>query len=341
MSLNILITGAAGYIGGTLLNTLLAAEQTGILPEQIIAVVRSEEQKRSVSTLGVTVVGLDLSDNEEMIKVILKHNVDIVIHCASAADASLAKPLLLGLKKRMQESGKPAYFVHTSGASSFADTTGWHHGPIKDTDPVYDLMKQITTPYVIRQTDIAVLEYALECNVTTFMVVPPLAYGRGTGECKKSSFSLPTTIRASIANKAVYRFPEGTQWPAVHVVDLAHFYIRLATSIIQGKGLPSGRDGYFFTSAHQVSWHKTLDRIAAVLYARGLVSQPDVKAWPSEDLACQSLGLPPQYVQMGWNSSAVCTSENCQLVGWMPQWDEERFLRDMDDEVQAVLEAST
>ncbi|KAH7177013.1 hypothetical protein EDB81DRAFT_875796 [Dactylonectria macrodidyma] len=311
MTFNILITGAAGYIGGTLINTLLSAEQTNIAHQQIVAAV------------------------------ILEHSIDLVIHCASADNASLARPLLLGLKRRIQELGKETYFVHTSGASAFADKTGWHHGPVRDTDPVHDLMKQIKTPYVIRETDIAVLEYALECNVTTFMVVPPLVYGRGTGECKRASFILPTTIHACITNKAVYRFPEDSEWPGIHVVDLARFYISLAISIVQRKALPSGRDGYFFTSAHKVSWPKTLDRLAAVLYARDLVSQPNVKAWPSEELACKSLGLPPQYVQLGWNSSSICISERCQLFDWMPRWDEQRFLKDMDDEVQAVLEAST
>lgn len=37
-------------------------------------------------------------------------------------------------------------------------------------------------------------------------------------------------------------------------------------------------------------------------------------------------------------SSEATITENTHRIGWKPGWNEERFLQNMDDEVQAVLE---
>jgi hypothetical protein len=72
-----------------------------------------------------------------------------VIHNASSGDFALAKPLLEALGKKKENTGRPVYFVHTSGTSSLADTTGWKTGVVSDTDPIYEQEKTLE-PYWFR-----------------------------------------------------------------------------------------------------------------------------------------------------------------------------------------------
>jgi hypothetical protein len=65
-----------------------------------------------------------------------------------------------------------ASILQTSGASAFADKSGWPFGPVKDTDDVVDLLKKVDRPYPIRQTDLTVLDYSLEKSVKAFIIVP-------------------------------------------------------------------------------------------------------------------------------------------------------------------------
>jgi hypothetical protein len=52
-----------------------------------------------------------------------------------------------------------------------------------------------------------------------------------------------------------------------------------------------------------MNWEKTLEHIAAALHDRGLISQPGVAVWPSEEVASETLGLPAAHVQLAFNST--------------------------------------
>ncbi|VUC23390.1 unnamed protein product [Clonostachys rosea] len=344
MDCKILITGGAGYMqvptqllslpiwlmltrqlsGGTLINTLLT-EQHGILAQNVIAVVRSDKQALELSALGIDAVHVDLGDTDAITRLILEKDIDLVVHCASATDASLAKPLLLGLGKRIQQTGKAAYFIHTSGASAFADLTGWTHGKISDTDQVHALVKQISTPYVVRGTDNTIFDLSCEKNVTNFIVVPPLIL----------------YIQASIANKAVYKFSKDSEWQAIHVADLARFYARIIHCIVHGNAPVGGADGYFFASAHKIPWWDLLHHLAGRLHAKGLISTADVNVWPNENLAVESFGMSLEFVKIGWNSNSITLCQKGELIGWKPSWNYAMLLEHMDDEIEKVQEAGS
>ncbi|KAJ4297758.1 hypothetical protein N0V90_005653 [Kalmusia sp. IMI 367209] len=59
---NILITGAAGYIGGSILADFISRTSGPIATATFSAAVRSEKQVQALSKLGINVVQLDLSD---------------------------------------------------------------------------------------------------------------------------------------------------------------------------------------------------------------------------------------------------------------------------------------
>ncbi|KAL2856491.1 hypothetical protein BJY01DRAFT_203452 [Aspergillus pseudoustus] len=338
MAPNLLLTGATGYIGGSVLRSLFAAN---IQPASIWAIVRSEAQADSLRPLQVNTVQAGLTDEDAVKKVVLNNSIDIVIHTVSAVDYTLAVPLLKALKTRKDQTGQHVHFIHTSGVTAFADKTGWPYGVAKESDDLYALQKAVTTPYPLRETDIVIHKTADEYGISVYSVVPPLVYGKGTGTGNKISVQIPTVIRAAIANKQVHRFAENSEWPAVHVADLAEYYTRLVVGIVDQQPLPSGAKGYYLVSPHTFRWHNVLSALAKELFARNLVSSAEVREWPSEEIKAKSLGLPAPYYEIAWNSNAFVLAEHREALGWKPEWDYTRFIRDIGEDVKAVLEAGT
>ncbi|KAH7329444.1 hypothetical protein B0I35DRAFT_45103 [Stachybotrys elegans] len=335
---NILITGAAGYIGGTLLDVLLKQHKQGLELGKLHVTVRTADQASALSSIGATVIRVDLRDENAVKEAVVQHEIDIVIHCASAIDASLAKSLIAGLQQRKKLTGNEAHFIHTSGASAYADTEGWQHGPVKDTDAVYSLNKQIETPGLARDTDTAVLEYAVQCGVPAYSVNPPLVFGRGSGASNQLSFTIPLFVRTFMRTKAVYKLPIENQWSAVHVVDLANYYVCILQAIKNGTPLPSGYDGYMFPSTHQFSYSELLEHLAAALHEMGYIDSAEVKTWPSKEAACKDLGIGPEVLRTALCSNTIIIPVKGETIGWKPEWNKERFLQNLKDEVKDVVE---
>lgn len=154
--------------------------------------------------------------------------------------------------------------------------------------------------------------------------------GRGSGEWRKLSVNIPAHIRAAIKLGAVHRFDVDNVsinhrccWklfrsantraeimrltiqqspPTLHMSDLAELYVLLVEKILQGESVPNGESGYYFAMAHRAPWGKVMDGLAKSLYTRGLITDPKVKIWPSDDVASEELGFPRRYIR------PMCTS---------------------------------
>ena len=80
--------------------------------------------------------------------------------------------------------------------------------------------------------------------------------------------------------------------PAVHIDDLTSLYERVIDHIIKKKPAPGAESEYYFVMAHRSSWWAVMDRIAAALYSRALVSQSEPRFWSSDEEAAKKLGFP-------------------------------------------------
>lgn len=58
-----------------------------------------------------------------------------------------------------------------------------------------------------------------------------------------------------------------------------------------------GEQGYYFAIVHRVPWWDVMQRIAEVLYASGLVTEPKPQVWPSDDMAADYLGFPRAHIR--------------------------------------------
>ncbi|KAF2181555.1 NAD(P)-binding protein [Zopfia rhizophila CBS 207.26] len=339
MTQNILITGAAGYIGGSILADFLSRTSSPIKDSRIYATVRSEEQAQRLSKIdGVNVIQVDLSDEASVSEAVLRNEIDIVLHIASSMATQLAANLINALGERRKASGAQTYFVQSSVTALLSIEGGWPYGEVKDTDAIFEKEKEIGGPNPVRQTNILVTELAKAQGVTSFNVALPHVYGTGSGEWSKLSSSIPTYVRTSIAHKQVYKFDVEGRPPAVHISDLVSLYALLTTKILQKEPMPSGEQGHYFGFNHRSPYWAVMDRIATSLHARGLVADASVKTWPSYKMAAEAMSLPELYIRAMCTSTGDLVPVNAYKIGWQPEWTEERYLADIDAEVQAALD---
>ncbi|KAF2803422.1 NAD(P)-binding protein [Mytilinidion resinicola] len=338
MGQNILVTGAAGYIGGSVLASFVTRTSGPINAASISAVVRSEDQVQALSKLGVNVIQVDLSDEMALNEAVVRNEIDIVVHIASSIDSRVVSHLITALGQRRKASGEEVFFIHSSVAALFATEGGWLYGEVKDTDQRFEKEKQIGGPHPVRETNILVTEHAKAQGVTSLNVVVPTVYGRGSGEWRKLSVNIPAYTRASIKHKIVYKFDKDGSPPAVHISDLTALYALLVEKILQKEQAPSGEKGYYFAMAHRAPWWDVMQHLADALHARGLVAEPKVQIWPSDEMAAEYLGFPLLYIRAMCTSTGQLVPVNAYRLGCQPKWDEKRFLESMDDEIRAVQE---
>lgn len=67
--------------------------------------------------------------------------------------------------------------------------------------------------------------------------------------------------------------------------------------ILQNEDIPSGKDGYYFAMAHRAPWWAYMQAIAQSLHARGLVADPELEIWPSDEAAAKALQFPAQFIR--------------------------------------------
>ncbi|CAG9939610.1 unnamed protein product [Clonostachys rosea f. rosea IK726] len=341
---NVLITGTSGFIGGSLLADLLARADGPIKNAKIFAATRSDEQVKSVSKLGINVLQVDLTDEKSVLDAIVKNEVDIVIHTAGAILPQMAINLIKALGERRRVSGIETHYIHTSVATMFSEEGGWPYGQVKDSDDsIIEKQKEIGESNPVRkpETNVIVAELGKAQGVTTYNVPVPTVYGRGTGEWRKLSVNIPAVTRASMKLKTVYKFEKDGNPPAIHISDLTALYGAILEKILLKEAIPSNDKGYYFAVAHKSPWWEVMERLAQSMHARGLVSEPTAKVWPSWEMAAEHTGFPLVFIKAIGTSSGDLVAVNGPKLGWQPKWDEKMYLDSIDDEVQAVLDLDT
>ncbi|KAF5606561.1 nad dependent epimerase dehydratase family [Fusarium subglutinans] len=150
MPRNILITGAAGYM---FVFPNLLSKHPEITKNQVFAAVRTDEQAKALSIHGINVLKLDLSDEQAVVNEISSHKISVIVHAANSIDPGLTLHLINSLEKQKEATGKPTYFVHTSGLSAFYANSGWPRTINTDTDAVFETEKEFADSYPVRKME--------------------------------------------------------------------------------------------------------------------------------------------------------------------------------------------
>lgn len=206
--MNIFITGATGYIGGSVAARLLERGHT------VSGLVRSKEKADRLLKLGVEPVLGDLDDAA------LLHaaasGADAVINTASSDHRPAVEAMLGGL----EGSGKP--FLHTSGAGKMSDNVAG--------EVLSDIIYAEDTPFVplperqARHDLDRLVQEAAARGIRSMVVCPTLIYGKGLG-LSPDSVQLPLLARQGRENGVIRTVGPGRNaWSNVHILDLLDLY---------------------------------------------------------------------------------------------------------------------
>ncbi len=285
--MNIFVTGATGYIGGTIARRLLDDGH------RVRGLVRDTEKARGLASFGVEPVTGSLDDAAMLMAE--ARRADAVVNTANSDHRGAVEALLEGL------AGSDKPFIHTSGSSILADDA---HGDIAS-EKIYDEDTPFE-PVPGKQSRVAIdrtIRDASRRGVRSIVVCPTMIYGNGLGLARDSA-QIPGLARRAKATGVVRHVGKGLNiWSNVHVEDVADLY-RLALA-----GAPAG--SFYFAENGEASYRD----ICAAIARRLKLGEP--QAWPFED-AAKELGENSAAYTFGSNSRVRARRARREL-GWQPR----------------------
>lgn len=285
--MKIFLTGASGYIGGSLAFALLSKGH------EVRALTRSKKSAHEMEALGIVPVLGDL-DNLELLKS-EAFRADAVINTANADHLDAVLALLDGLTGTHQK------IIHTSGSSIVGDDArGNQLSPViftEDTPLIVDARKQAR-----RNIDMKVLE-AASTGIQSCVIIPSLIYGYGLG-IQKNSIQVPFLVRNAIENNSVQIVGQGLNaWSNIHIEDLVDLYL------LALEKAPAG--SFYFAENGEATFREIAQSISMRL------SIPTIEHLPAET-AADRWGMARALFSLGSNSRVRAVRARSEL-NWKPK----------------------
>ncbi len=207
--MKVFITGAPGYIGGTVAAKLLAAGH------EVSGLARDSEKAALLSARGIEPVVGTLDDLA--ILDAAARDADAVINAASTHHSFAIRTLVDALR------GTGKTFIHTSGSSILADNAaGMHAGNVFTEDMNFTPQPEKATWHAIEQQ---IILPAAQDGVRTVVLCPCMIYGTGAG-VRTESIQVPLMIRvAREAGVSRYVGAGENIWSNVHIDDCVDAYL--------------------------------------------------------------------------------------------------------------------
>jgi len=217
--MNVFITGAGGYIGGSVAAALIKRGH------QVRGLTRSADGAEQLKSYGIDPVIGELDDSR-----LLKQEAsiaDMVINTANADHRVAVEALISGLN----QSGKR--LIHTSGSSIVGDDA---RGDLcsevissEETSLAIDPRKQAR-----REIDLMVMDAAKQ-NVHSTVIIPGLIYGYGKG-VNKHSIQVPFLVKNALEVGSVQIVGKGLNtWSNIHIDDLVDLYLAVSEQAPAGS----------------------------------------------------------------------------------------------------------
>lgn len=284
--MKIFLTGATGYIGGSVAAGLVSAGHA------VRGLARSESRAAALRGTGIEPVIGSLDDTALVSDE--AGAADAVVNAASADHRGAAEAILAAL------AGSEKPFLHTSG-SSITGTRARGEA----TDNIYDETTSLT-PAPNRAARVALNQDILAASangVRTVVLCPALIYGLGHG-VEPHSMQVPWLI--ALARKygvAKHAGPGTNIWSNVHIDDLVALYL------LALEKAPAG--GFYFAENGENSMREVCSAIGRML---GQAGAPQAMTM---DEAAAEWGEGPANDTMGSNSRVRAVRARDEL-GWAP-----------------------
>lgn len=284
---NVFITGATGYIGGSVANLLL---QKGY---HVVGLVRKEADVETLSALGITAVRGTIHNASLMQEQALK--ADAVIHTADAADDPYPVDTFLDV---LYGTGKT--FIVTSGSAILGGKDNGEKSDFVYTEdiplqPRFEMAHRvILNNHILR---------AAKKNVRSMVIVPPMVYGVGSG-LKKESIQIPALVKVATQKGTGFYIEKGENiWSNVHIEDLASLYL---------DALEKGKPGsLYYAENGEASLKEIGNTISKKLGVEKTLSI-------SIEEAVEIFG--PAGAYFGFASNSRCNADKARItLGWQPK----------------------
>ena len=206
--MKVFVTGASGYIGGSVAAGLLSAGHT------VKGLVRSDARAGQVRERGIEPVVGTLSDAALLAR--MAREADAVINAANSDDRGAVEAMLPAL------AGTGKAFIHTCGSSIVGDMAAGERG-----DKVYQEDTAVQ-PLPGKAARVAIDRLVLAAagnGVRAIIVCPTMIYGRGRG-AHQDSVQVPRLIALAKKYGAGRHVGRGENiWSNVHIDDLVALYL--------------------------------------------------------------------------------------------------------------------
>jgi nucleoside-diphosphate-sugar epimerase len=328
----IFFTGATGYIGGTVLNKVLAYLNSSGKEATVRALVRTNAKRELTEkwsqTHGFTLQyvkgslgDLDVVEEET-------GAADIVIDTADADAYEAQEAILRGLVKAIA-AGKHPIYIHTSGTGLLVDNVNGAEASEKIYDDASDeSIASIRDDAPHRNVDLLLLNWLDKYRGKADLVViaPPTIWGPGSGPDNIWSIQVPKLIMSALEHKQAYQVGKGLNlWTQINVLDLGDFY----TLILQrALAEPDKHSGFYFATGDEFAFGDVPKVIQRTLVDIGLATSthtPSVstkqdfdRIWPDTQWLANSVG-----------SNSRARASKAKALGWQPKYSSnEAFFED-------------
>lgn len=284
--MNVFVTGAAGFIGGSIATGLVQAGQN------VTGLVRSAEQADELKALGMNAVIGTLDDSQLLAQ--QARAADAVINAASSDHRGAVEALLDALR------GSNKVFLHTSGSSIVGDASGG-----KSSDDIYyeDNLPEPTVDKADRVAIDNLVLAAAQDGVNSAVICNTLIYGHSLG-VNRDSVQLPRLLKQARKSGVVRHVGTGQNiWSNVHIEDVVALYQLALTRNVPGT--------FYFVESGEASF---IDMTTAMAEALNLGEPQD---WPLQDAEAE-WGYEMANYGLGSNSR-VRGKHARELLDWTPK----------------------
>lgn len=335
----IFLTGATGYIGGSVLWRLLNHSDRSKFA--IKALVRDKTKaKRFASEYGVEPVEGSLSDLKELEAA--ASEADYIITTADIVDYASILAILKGMKRHNEKTGKRPVLIQTSGTAVLDDDAGgmYVNKKVYDDANIEEIEAlPITQPH--RLVDSTIVAADEEGYARTFIIFPSTVYGIAKNGLTESGLQNPYSIQIPYLIRAALDRGQGgvvglgkNMWPNVHIDDQADLYLKIFDKCREEPDVtPHGRHGLYFSESGEHVLYDVCKRIAEVLFSFGKAKSPEVTSFSREE-CLKYLGDGPDF--FGTNSRCIAT--RARSIGWDPKYSTQDLMASIRPEVEGVLQ---
>ncbi|KAI9061106.1 NAD-P-binding protein [Trametes sanguinea] len=340
---SILLTGATGYIGGSILQGLL--QHPDAKKFEIATLVRDPAKAKILEEkFGVKTTLGSIAEQDKLTA--LAENAHIVIHTADSSDSVDAiKAILQGLKTRHEKTGDLPHLIHTSGTGVFIDQARGEYA----TDTIISDVDQAALdaiPPDAFHRGVELLAIGADENdgyARTHIVSPAVIYGLGHGPLFDAGIANPFTfavlafVRAALKRGNVGVQGKGaTIWQSVHIDDLVDLYLLMVDAILsKPEKISHGRAGYFIAENGGQTIRELLQSIAEGLFALGRISTPKLVPYAPGEAAQY---LVNQFIADVLFSNSRCKAERARReLGWAPRHTSRDLLEGIKTEVKEYV----